>query len=395
MSSPDRSAVFPLLIDIALSFDGAILGVTLALGAVRAAFKYASTSAALNKIKDAPEVSVSDLRSLIPANDDQSESSDDGNSRDQQRIVLVHGTVKPKFTGGEGSHKNNVLTSQETGDKALIIHRSQTYVYSGWKILFQLSHGHRFLLERSLPKQGADFMRMVPFVIVDNTQPSSQSSFLVVNMDGARQPLPLTTVYNRLQPINSSPYAFLQALFFPEYPVGLLDVEKILPPGRDLTAVGICSFNNGVPEIKSCPDLPYFLSEMTKDKMIMDLTETTSVIFWGGFIMGCLSAGILGFAAVRAWNRWKLRHHEREQQQRPDEQRPDQYVVADETEDEDEIPDGALCVICVTRRRVPAFIPCGHVVCCRQCASTVEREVNPKCPVCLQSIRGSMRVYYS
>ncbi|RID56638.1 hypothetical protein BRARA_F00067 [Brassica rapa] len=393
MSSPDRSAVFPLLIDIALSFDGAILGVTLALGAVRAAFKYASTSAALNKIKDAPEVSVSDLRSLIPAYDDQSETSGE-----QERIVVVRGTVKAKVTGGEGSNKkknnNNVLTSQETGDKALIIHRSQTYVYSGWKTLFQLTNGHRFLLERSLPKQGADFMRMVPFVIVDNTQPS-QSSFLVVNMDGARQPLPLTTVYNRLQPINSSPYAFLQALFFPEYPVGLIDVEKILPPGRDLTAVGICSFNNGVPEIKSCQDLPYFLSDMTKDKMILDLAETTSVIFWGGIIMGCLSAGILGFAAARAWNRWKQRHREREQQQRPDEQRPAQPVVADETEDEDEIPDGALCVICVTRRRVPAFIPCGHVVCCRQCASTVEREVNPKCPVCLQSIRGSMRVYYS
>ncbi|KAJ4917958.1 E3 Ubiquitin ligase family protein [Raphanus sativus] len=384
MSSPDRSAVFPLLIDIALSFDGAILGVTLALGAVRAAFKYASTSAALNKIKDAPEVSVSDLRSLIPpSSGDQSETSDD-----QQRIVVVRGTVKAKTN-------SNVLTSQETGDKALIIHRSQTYVYSGWKTLFQLTNGHRFLLERSLPKQGADFMRMVPFVIVDDTQPSS-SSFVLVNMDGARQPLPLTTVYNRLQPINSSPYAFLQALFFPEYPVGMVDVEKILPPERDLTAVGICSFNNGVPEIKSCQHLPYFLSEMTKDKMIIDLAETTSVIFWGGLIMGCLSAGILGFAAVRAWNRWKLRNHEeREQQQRPDEQRPDQPMVADETEDEDEIPDGALCVICVTRRRVPAFIPCGHVVCCRQCALAVEREVNPKCPVCLQSIRGSMRVYYS
>ena len=61
----------------------------------------------------------------------------------------------------------------------------------------------------------------VPFVIVDKNQ-WSQSSFLVVNMDGARQPLPLTTVYNRLQPINSSPYAFLQALFFPEYPVSLI-----------------------------------------------------------------------------------------------------------------------------------------------------------------------------
>ena len=123
MSSRDRSAVFPLLIDIALSFDGAILGVTLALGAVRAAFKYASTSAALKKIKDAPEVSVSDLRSLIRASDDQSETSDD-----QERIVVVRGTVKAKVTGGEGSNKkkNNVLTSQETGDKALIIHRSQT-----------------------------------------------------------------------------------------------------------------------------------------------------------------------------------------------------------------------------------------------------------------------------
>ncbi|KAJ0249907.1 E3 ubiquitin-protein ligase SPL2 [Hirschfeldia incana] len=367
MSSPDR-AVLSLLTDIFLSFDGAILGVTLAFGAVSAASKYASTSAALNKIKDSPEVSVADLRSLIPPSDDK--SGHDGS----KRVVVVRGTVQPKATG-DGSHKknnNNVLISQETGEKALIIHRTQTYMYSGWKTLFHLSSGHRFLLERSLPKQGADFMRMVPFVIVDKNQ-RSQSSFLVVNMDGSRQPLPLTTVYNRLQPISSSPYSLLQALFFPEYPVGMLDVEKILPPGRDLTAVGICSFNNGVPEIKSCQDLPYFLSDMTKDKMIMDLTETTSVLFWGGVILGCLSVGILGFAAVRAWNRWKLRNPQREPR------RPDESMVDDDTEeDADEIPDGELCVICVTRRRIPAFIPCGHVVCCRYCALTVERGLNPK-----------------
>ncbi|KAJ4882036.1 E3 Ubiquitin ligase family protein [Raphanus sativus] len=382
MSSADR-AVLSLLTDIFLSFDGAILGVTLAFGAVHAASKYASTSAALSKIKDAPEVSVSDLRSLIPPSDDES-------SHVNQRVVVVRGAVEPKVTG-DGSHKNNnnnnVLISQETGEKALIIHRTQTYMYSGWKSLFL--NGHRLLLERSMPKQGADFMRMVPFVIVDKNQ-RSQSSFLLVNMDGARQPLPLTTVYNRLQPISSSPYAFLQALFFPEYPAGVLHVEKILPPGRDLTAVGICRFNNGVPEIKSCQDLPYFLSDMTKDKMIVDLTETTSVLFWGGVILGCLSVGILGFAAVRAWNRWKLRNHQR------DRRRPDQHMVDDDTEeDADEIPDGELCVICVTRRRIPAFIPCGHVVCCRYCALTVERRSNPKCPVCLQSIRGSMRIYYS
>lgn len=121
MSSADR-AVLSLLTDIFLSFDGAILGVTLAFGAVRAASKYASTSAALSKIKDAPEVSVSDLRSLIPPSDDES-------SHVNQRIVVVRGTVEPKFTG-DGSRKNNnnnnVLISQETGEKALIIHRTQT-----------------------------------------------------------------------------------------------------------------------------------------------------------------------------------------------------------------------------------------------------------------------------
>ncbi|KFK35655.1 hypothetical protein AALP_AA4G019900 [Arabis alpina] len=384
MSSPERT-IINFFSDVAFSFDGAILGLTLAFSAVRSGFKYASNSAALNKIKQAPEVSVSDLRSLIPSSDEQSETNENGNSLDRC-IVVVRGTVKPK-NSGDWSNKSNVLISSETGDKALIIQRTQTYMYSGWKTLFQLSNTHRYILERSMPKQGADFLRMVPFVIVENNQ---KPSFLDVNMDGSRQPLPLTTVYSRLQPISSSPYAFLQALLFPEYPVGLLDVEKILPPGRDITAVGICSFNNGVPEIKSCQDLPYFLSEMTKDKMIADLMRRTTVLFWGGLIMGCLSIGILSFASVRCWNRWKLWA-----QQREPSQRPTQPVVEDETEDADEIPDGQLCVICVTRRRIPAFVPCGHIVCCRQCALTVERGTNPKCPVCLQTIRGSMRVYYS
>ncbi|AAD25789.1 Contains similarity to gb/U45880 X-linked inhibitor of apotosis protein from Homo sapiens and contains PF/00097 Zinc finger C3HC4 (Ring finger) domain [Arabidopsis thaliana] len=383
MSSPER-ALLNLLTDIALSFDGAILGLTLAVSAVGSALKYASTNAALKKIKDAPEVSISDLRSLLPASEDKSETNDNRKSNDQ-RIVVVRGVVKPKISGDEGYKNNNVLISPETGDKALIIQRTQTYVYSGWKRLFQ-STGHRFMLERSLRKHGADFTRTVPFVIVGKDQ-QSNSSFVAVNMDGSRQPLPLTTVYNRLQPINSS---FLQAFLYPDYPVGLLDIEKILPPGKDITAVGIYSFNNGVPEIKSCQDLPYFLSEMTKDKMIEDLMEQTNFIFLGSVILGIVSVGILSYAAVRTWNKWKQWNHQRELPQRPNDS-----VVDDEPEDADEIPDGELCVICVSRRRVPAFIPCGHVVCCRRCASTVERELNPKCPVCLQSIRGSMRVYYS
>lgn len=41
--------------------------------------------------------------------------------------------------------------------------------------------------------------------------------------------------------------------------VGMLDEVKILPLGKDITAVGFCSLKNGIPEIKSCKDLPYFL----------------------------------------------------------------------------------------------------------------------------------------
>ncbi|XP_010534938.1 PREDICTED: E3 ubiquitin-protein ligase SPL2-like [Tarenaya hassleriana] len=386
MSSPEH-ALLSLLSELAFSFDGAVLGLALAYGAVRSVLKCTSSSTALSKIRDSPELRISDLRSLIPTSHDESHPYDRRNG-DDQRVVIIRGTVRPKLAVG-GSSKNNVLVSQETGDRAVIIERTQTYMYSGWKSFFHFSSGHRAIFGRSLRKQEASSLRMMPFVLVENDQQPLSNS-VVVNLDGSMQPLPLTTVYNRIQPINASPYSFLQAIFFPEYPVGLLHEEKILPSGKDITAVGICSFNNGVPEIKSCKDLPYFLSEMTKDKMVLDLIFQTKVLFWSSIVMGCVSVGILGYAAVRGWNRWKSWKHEREPQ------RPSQPLTDDDdAEDTDNIPDGQLCVVCLTRRRMPAFIPCGHIVCCPNCALAIERELTPKCPVCCQTIRGSMRVYYT
>lgn len=58
----------------------------------------------------------------------------------------------------------------------------------------------------------------VPFVLVEPGR-WPQSDYVIVNMEGSRHPLPLTTVYHHLQPINASPYTFLQALFGHEYPV--------------------------------------------------------------------------------------------------------------------------------------------------------------------------------
>ncbi|KDO37009.1 hypothetical protein CISIN_1g028047mg [Citrus sinensis] len=214
-------------------------------------------------------------------------------------------------------------------------------------------------------------------------------------MDGSRQPLPLTTAYQRLELANVSPFTFLQAMFGLKCPIGVLAEEKILPLGKDISAVGICSFKNGIPEIKSCKDLPYFLSEKTKDLMVVDLVNRSKILFWSGIVLGSLSIGILGYAIVRNWNRWKDRQQRMSRQltEAPSDD-ADSQIGSDEDVAGD-IPDGQLCVVCLTRRRISAFNPCGHLVCCRRCAISVEREASPKCPVCRMTVRSSMRIYFS
>ncbi|KAK4354529.1 hypothetical protein RND71_026723 [Anisodus tanguticus] len=71
----------------------------------------------------------------------------------------------------------------------------------------------------------------------------------------------------------------------------------------------------------------------------------------------------------------------------------DSQVSAEE--ETGDVPDGQLCVICLMRRRLSAFVPCGHLVCCQCCALSVERDLAPKCPLCRQTIRSSVRIYDS
>lgn len=58
----------------------------------------------------------------------------------------------------------------------------------------------------------------MPFVLTDVGQ-RSHADYVVVNLEGSNHPLPLVTVYHKLQPIVATPYTFLQALFGHEYPV--------------------------------------------------------------------------------------------------------------------------------------------------------------------------------
>ncbi|PKI41637.1 hypothetical protein CRG98_037944 [Punica granatum] len=394
--SSNEQVVVSLLSNLALSFDGAVLGVALAYAAVRSILSFTSNSSALRKLRDAPSVGVSDLRSVLPPDD--SSGSDDSATQPQPtegRLVIVRGTVEPKsvIDGSWKSLKPNLLVTQETGDKAVVIQRTQTCIYNEWKGLFGWTSDLRTIFGRSSRERESTTVRRVPFILVEGGR-WPLSDYVLVNMDGSRHPLPLTTVYHQLQPVNASPYTFLQALFGHEYPVGLLEVEKILPPGKDISAVGLCVMKSGIPEIKSCKDLPYFLTEMSKDQMIVNLALRTKVLFWSGVVLGSLSIGILGFSAMR-WKEWRRRRRDQEEAQRAAAAEDADALAASEDDESANVPDGQLCVICLMRRRRSAFIPCGHLVCCQSCASSVGRDDSPKCPVCRQSIRGSVRIYDS
>lgn len=98
------------------------------------------------------------------------------------------------------------------------------------------------------------------------------------------------------------------------------------------------------------------------------------------------------FRNLNRWKEWRQQRQSRRQNHAASDVADSQVASDDESGD---VPDGGLCVICLTRRRRSAFIPCGHLACCQRCVRSIEREVTPKCPVCRQQIRNSVRIYDS
>ncbi|XP_068335262.1 E3 ubiquitin-protein ligase SPL2-like isoform X3 [Pyrus communis] len=380
MSSPVPDNVFVSQVSrFVLSWDGAVLGVSLACAAVHSVLNFTSTSSSLSKLRDAPAVKVSDLRSILPL--DQSD-----------KLVVVRGTVEAKSAVDDTwtSLKSGVLISKETNHRAVVVDSTKTCIVQEWKGLIGWSSDLRAIIWRYWREHESNLVRRVPFVLVDGDQWPIRD-MVVVNVEGSSHPIPLTIAYHHLQPVNPSPFSFLKALFGTNYPIGVLTVDKILPVGKEISAVGLCSLKNGVSEIKFCNDLPYFLSEMSKDEMVGDLASSTRMLFWTAFVLGSMSIGVLGYAVVRNWNKWKVWRQQRQLQQSSQAADSD----AEAQSEEEDVPEGQLCVICLTRRRRSAFIPCGHRVCCHPCSISVERDIAPKCPVCRQEIRTSLRVYDS
>ncbi|PUZ42577.1 hypothetical protein GQ55_9G593600 [Panicum hallii var. hallii] len=372
MSARDRETA-EALVRLAASLDGAVLGLGTAAVAVASWVKYLAVSGQLRLVASAAASSIADLRSLLPG------------SGGEPRLAAVRGYVRPKPGG-------MILRPPFSGEHGVITKHTQMCLFTEWRGIFGWTFDLHALLFRSWKEQIVTSFRTVPFVLA-SSEIGNPIGMVHINVEKADQPLPLTTVFHKLIPIETTPYTLFQTIIGNGYPIALLDEEKILPIGKELTAIGLCrAKDEGSVEISSCPDLPFFLSELTKDEMQAELASRARILFWGSIVLGTLSVCLVGRAIYRGWKRIKLRREARQAQQLFEEA---EDAIQEGDSSDEEVGDGQLCVVCLRRRRKAAFIPCGHLVCCCNCALRMEREAEPLCPMCRQDIRYMMRIYDS
>ncbi|CAK9873040.1 unnamed protein product [Sphagnum jensenii] len=388
---------------MAMAGDGVVLGLGMTFLAIRTWLKFRSHSKALKEVGETAVFGVSDLRTFLDCTENEvmvrTEVLEKGVKpqeppQKRDRLVIVRGTMQTRaaLESQDSSCNVDTLSPKNGEDKAVYVERTQTYVYT------EVSNLVGLVTRKDLIKVTK---QMVPFVLVESEahrHPHRQGEavFVHVNMDGSQHSLPLVTVFYQLHPVPASSYTFLQAMFGRRYPVGLLDEEKILPLGREITAVGVVNTSSdGSPVIKSCNHLPVFLTQYTRDQLLAELSNGTKVLFWMGIAFSTVAAGVLSYSIVKNWAKWKQRQQRQQQRPQQDDEARHTMSTEEEPENSGDISDEDLCVVCLLRRRQAAFIQCGHRVCCVPCAQRVEQGSNPLCPVCRQIVTSIVRVFDS
>ena len=54
------------------------------------------------------------------------------------------------------------------------------------------------------------------------------------------------------------------------------------------------------------------------------------------------------------------------------------------------LKEARICKVCMDAEVSVVFIPCGHLICCLNCAPSLKN-----CPMCRQSIQGTVKTYMS
>ncbi|XP_041369763.1 E3 ubiquitin-protein ligase MYLIP-like [Gigantopelta aegis] len=66
-----------------------------------------------------------------------------------------------------------------------------------------------------------------------------------------------------------------------------------------------------------------------------------------------------------------------------------EHACSDIENESRELHDRFVCKVCMECQIQVTFVPCGHLVCCGQCALVLD-----ECPICRTGISGMVRTYY-
>ena len=59
-------------------------------------------------------------------------------------------------------------------------------------------------------------------------------------------------------------------------------------------------------------------------------------------------------------------------------------------EENRQLKEQRLCKVCLDFEATIAFLPCGHIVCCTDCAPAMR-----KCPICRAHVKGTVKTFLS
>ncbi|KAL1538111.1 RING-type E3 ubiquitin transferase [Salvia divinorum] len=172
MSMHDR-ATAAVLAQMMFAADGVLFGAGVAYVAYRSIRKYAAAASALRKIRGAPSVLPSDLRSILTDGDDSSSSDPESSSSNGGgRLVVVRGSMEVKSAAEKANWKalmgNGLVASKASGEKGVILQRTQTCIYNEWKGVFGWTADLRSTIAGSLKEQETSPTRMVACYIFND-----------------------------------------------------------------------------------------------------------------------------------------------------------------------------------------------------------------------------------
>lgn len=215
---------------------------------------YISNYLTYTKLKEAPTLPISGLRSLLSSP-----------SEGKENLMVIRGFVHPARQG--------------PGQEYVVLRENHGYI---------TAHTEQELMEpysiTRIPQSPK-----LPFILTEGVRGSHSVS---LSLD------PPTT-FHHIQPAlhTDLPIPYLDDSF---RPIGLVN-QKMLAIGKEITAVGFCTSQDGNPQIFPCKNFPYFLSEMTPDEMLSQLDHTCRTWYSCTIVLGSLAFGVFGYLVIRSF----------------------------------------------------------------------------------------------